>query len=136
MVVVGGRRSHLPTLPVSVSPGAAEPHREKKKSNCFGLTSFLADELVKIDASDVVTVSRAAARGPAEPPVGTGHGQRVSAASPRWGGASVLPPRGAISSRRVPMREFRFFIVLIKKKKNTQRRVFYFFFRAILELTL
>lgn len=114
-------------------PWAAEPRRET--TNC--LTSFLADKLVKIDVSVIVMISRAAAKGPAEPHVGTKRGHSVSAIFP-WTfprvGASVLPTRGAISSLRILMREFRCFIVLIKKK-NAEEPLFFFFFWAILELT-
>lgn len=52
---------------------------------------------------------------------------------PAWG-ASVLPTRGAISSLRILMREFRCFIVLIKKNAE-EPSLSFVFFQAILELT-
>lgn len=127
-----GRRAR----PFSVSPGQPSP-AGKRPTNCIGLTSFLADKLVKIDVSVIVMISRAAAKGPTEPHVGTKRGHSVSAIFP-WTfprvGASVLPTRGAISSLRILMREFRCFIVLIKKNAE-EPSLSFVFFQAILELT-
>lgn len=72
-----GRRAR----PFSVSPAQPSP-AGKRPTNCIGLTSFLADKLVKIDVSVIVMISRAAAKGPAEPHVGTKRGHSVSAIFP------------------------------------------------------
>ena len=71
---LGKTRSPPPVPPTSPPLPALGNHillRKKKKSHCFSLASFLADEHVKIDVSVIFTISRVAAKLPAGPRGGT-----------------------------------------------------------------